>query len=131
MRRFGGDLLNSHDIEFDCRALETVLDEELGADLRRQVFLIFKESVHNIVRHSGCRSVKTELGIRAGQLSLSVTDDGKGFDSNDDTGDGHGLASMKKRAQELGGHLQVQSVRGAGTTVVLNAPLRNRYLIRW
>jgi ligand-binding sensor domain-containing protein/signal transduction histidine kinase len=131
MRRFGGDVLNSRDIEFDCRAPDAILDEELGPDLRRQVFLIFKESVHNIVRHSGCRTVKAELGIRDSRLLLSIGDDGAGFDSRDVLGDGNGLASMRKRARELRGEFHVQSVRGAGTTILLNAPLRSHYLIRW
>jgi ligand-binding sensor domain-containing protein/signal transduction histidine kinase len=132
MRRFGEDVLNSRNIEFNCHVPEAVLEMELAAGLRRQVFLVFKEGVHNIARHSHCRSAKAELTVEDGQFSLSLSDDGAGFALSDvEGGDGHGLTSMRKRADELGGKLQVQSGDGFGTTILLTAPLRSRYLIRW
>jgi len=132
MRRFGGDVLHSRNIDFDCLAPETLLAIEIGADLRRQVLLVFKESIHNIARHSGCRRAKAELALRDRQICLTISDDGVGFDLEDGAGQGgNGLASIKKRAQQIGGSVQVQSVRGRGTTVLMTIPLRRRYLFRW
>ncbi|MCU1273187.1 MAG: liaS 2 [Bryobacterales bacterium] len=130
MRRFGGDVLNSRNIEFDCRVPEAVLGMELEPDIRRQVFLIFKESVHNIARHSGCRYATAELALRGRHLLLTIADDGAGFDQNGHGGEGHGLASMRKRAAQLGAELRVTSQRGQGTTIGLTLPLRSHYLNR-
>jgi signal transduction histidine kinase len=56
---------------------------------------------------------------------LKVSDNGKGFDSAEDS-DGHGLVSMRERAKALGGDLEVISTNGDGTTVTLIAPLSPR-----
>lgn len=130
MRRFGSDLLNARNIDFECVAPEAALDTEIGADVRRQVLLVFKESVHNIARHSGCSRARGELSLRDRQLTLAVTDDGTGFDAGRDAA-GNGLPSMKRRAAQIGGSLQVTSGSGQGTTVLLTVPLRRHYPFRW
>ena len=132
MRRFGSDLLNARNIDFECLAPETLLNTEIGADVRRQVLLVFKESVHNIARHSGCTRARAELTLRERQLGLAVHDDGTGFNTGAcDAAAGNGLLSMKKRAAQIGGALQVTSGRGQGTTILLTVPLRRRYPFRW
>src|SRR5262249_38491712 len=54
MRRFCSDTLTAHQIRFNFVAPSTEPDLKLGADLRREVFLIFKESVNNLARHAAC-----------------------------------------------------------------------------
>lgn len=131
MRRFGGDLLNSRNIDFACVASQDLLDTEIGADVRRQVLLVFKESVHNIARHSGCTRTRAELTLRDRQLCLAVTDDGTGFDAGQNGTAGNGLPSMQKRAEQIGGSLRVNSARGQGTTILLTVPLRRHYPFGW
>ena len=101
---------------------------KLGADVRRQVFLIFKESVNNIVRHSGCKQADIEFRVEHGWLTLKVSDDGKGFDSEEES-DGHGLVSMRERAKALGGDLEVISNNGDGTTVRLRVSVNRRSVL--
>jgi signal transduction histidine kinase len=98
---------------------------KLGADLRREVFLIFKESINNIVRHSQCTAANVELKIERGWLVLQMNDNGKGLDLTR-TSAGNGLASMQQRAQKLGGSLNVSSSNGQGTSVTLRIPLDHR-----
>ena len=131
MRRFGSDLLNARNIDFECLAPDALLDTEIGADLRRQVLLVFKESIHNIARHSGCTRARAELTLRDRQLCLVVSDDGKGLDGGPGDGGGNGLPSMNRRAAQIGGSLQVASGPGQGTAILLTVPLRRRYLFRW
>ncbi|HLK63712.1 MAG TPA: ATP-binding protein, partial [Bryobacteraceae bacterium] len=85
--------------------------------------LIFKECVHNMVRHAGCRKVRIEMLMRGGSLVLRMSDDGKGF-AQEGNGDGHGLVSMKRRSVEAGGDLEISSEPGCGTSVVLRVPLK-------
>ena len=94
----------------------------LGANLRREIYLIFKESVNNIVKHSNCAKVEINLSLENSEIRLNLHDDGAGFDTNEVT-DGHGLASMKARADGLGGKLKIVSDGANGTNITLSAPL--------
>ena len=121
MRRFCSDVFTARQIAFEFDAPEAARDIELGADVRRQVFLIFKESVHNIVRHSGCTRAAVTFSASRDHISLRITDNGTGFATARQE-EGHGLSSMRKRTQELGGTLHVVSTAAEGTTVVLQVP---------
>jgi signal transduction histidine kinase/ligand-binding sensor domain-containing protein len=124
MRRFASDLFTSHDIDFSFHARETERPMRLDADVRRQVFLIFKESAHNIVRHSKCSSVEVDLRMENHAITLMLKDDGRGFDTAQPS-HGHGLSSMKRRAKTLRATLEISS-RPDGTTVSLKVPLDRR-----
>lgn len=133
MRRFASDILSARDIGFRFRAPDAEQDIRLGADLRREVYLIFKETVNNLVKHSECTEADLELRIVNGWLVLRVSDDGRGFDPNQpltaSNGNGaslggHGLLSMRRRAVALGGTFEVKSEPGRGTTSTLKVPTR-------
>jgi ligand-binding sensor domain-containing protein/signal transduction histidine kinase len=128
MRRFASDVLSPRDIRlrFDSGAAEQ--DLQMGADPRRQIFLIFKEAVHNVLKHSGATEVSVDFRVEHGWLSLRVADNGRGFDSARDHAtvhDGHGLRSMRERAREIGGEAGIHSGPG-GTTITLRVPVGRR-----
>ena len=123
MRRFASDVLAQRDIEFSFNAREPVHDKRLASDKRREVFLVFKECVNNVARHSGCTEAEIDFNIDEGMLDLRVRDNGRGFDPLSD-GDVNGLASMRKRAIKMGGTFDVISERGGGTVIRLRAPLQ-------
>lgn len=121
MHRFAADVFTVRNIEFTYAA--TPADNiALGANLRREVFLIFKESVNNIVKHAASARVEIELIIENSEIYLSLHDDGVGFQTGK-MSDGHGLVSMKQRARGLGGKLEIISGRTSGTTIRLTVPL--------
>lgn len=122
MRRFASDLLASSGIQVEFHAPGEGQDPEIGADMRRQIFLIFKESLHNTARHSGCTAVEIDFKLEKGWLALTVHDNGKGFDTTQRS-HGHGLSSIEKRAKELRGQVVVNSAPGRGTTIRVEAPL--------
>lgn len=121
MRRLAADRLAASDIELRFEA-EHHEDLPIGADARRQVFLVFKEGLNNALRHSGCRTVTVELRSAEGHLALQVRDDGRGFDPRD-VRHGHGVDSMRRRAESLGGRFDLVSREGGGTTLTLRVPL--------
>jgi len=121
MRRFAADVFTARNIDFTYTA-PTTDNIALGANLRREVFLIFKESINNIVKHSSCRRVEIELKIENSELYLRLYDDGRGFET-DATTDGHGLVSMKQRAAGLNGILEIVSGKASGTITTLVVPL--------
>ncbi len=122
MRRFATDLLGGQNIGLQFRS--SVSDDELriGANIRRQVYLIFKEAVNNIARHSGASRVEVELDRVENSLVLRLSDNGKGFDPAAENG-GHGLANMRKRAAALGGKVEFQSELSRGASVRMTVPL--------
>jgi ligand-binding sensor domain-containing protein/signal transduction histidine kinase len=124
MRRFATDLLTARGIDFRFDADERDGALPIGADKRRHVFLIFKESLNNIVRHAECRHVAIDFRVNHDGLVLRVADDGLGLAHAPigNTPDGHGLDSMHARARELGGTLTVTTEAAGGTTLTLRTP---------
>jgi signal transduction histidine kinase len=98
----------------------------LPMPLRRELLLILKEALHNAHRHAEAGRVDVRLGRDGADLVLAVEDDGVGFDPGAVAG-GHGLRSLRTRAERIGGALTVDSTPGRGTRVRLAVPLpRNR-----
>jgi signal transduction histidine kinase len=122
MRRFASDTLAARGIALEFRTLGLERDLRASADLRRQVFLIFKEGIVNIARHSEAQRVEATLELSDGALKLSLQDDGRGFDP-EQLRDGNGLRNMPERSRKIGGTLSVASQPGRGTTLVLTVPL--------
>ncbi|HEX6249957.1 MAG TPA: ATP-binding protein, partial [Gemmatimonadaceae bacterium] len=85
---------------------------------RRDLFLIYKEMLHNIARHAGASSVEIQLVAHRDRIELTISDDGRGFDGTAVRG-GTGLRSMQERAARLGGRLDFTSGNGGGTTARL------------
>jgi signal transduction histidine kinase len=88
------------------------------------LFRIFQESLTNVARHSAATKVTATLDIIDGYICLSISDNGKGFDTIT-RGERKtlGLLGMKERALMIGGNLNIQSEPGKGTTVIITVPL--------
>jgi ligand-binding sensor domain-containing protein/two-component sensor histidine kinase len=122
MRRFAGDMLAARGVDLGFDTNPPNDDFEMGADLRRELFLIFKEAVNNAARHANCTRVDICFNATEEWIGLQVTDDGKGFDCMLPS-EGNGIGSMLQRSQRLGGTLDIQSRPCGGTTVELRAPV--------
>ncbi|HEU0176458.1 MAG TPA: two-component regulator propeller domain-containing protein [Blastocatellia bacterium] len=131
MRGFASEVFSSRNIEFRFHTLGLEQDLKLGPDLRRDVYLIFKEAVNNVVRHAACARAEIELRLEGNHLTLRVRDDGRGFDP-ERVCEGNGLESMTRRAKAMGGALETLSQPGRGTIITLRvpAPRRSRILAR-
>jgi signal transduction histidine kinase/ligand-binding sensor domain-containing protein len=135
MRRFASDVFTAKGIRFEFRAPATESKVPIGANIRREVFAIFKEAVNNVVRHSGAERAGIKLEIDDEKLTIEISDGGKGFDAETlmhmsqppDTSGGNGLINMGRRASELGGHCEIISQPGQGTVVKLDVPLAGPY----
>jgi ligand-binding sensor domain-containing protein/signal transduction histidine kinase len=123
MRRFASDVFSARNIAFHFEAPIDDRDIRLGTETRREVLLIFKEAVNNIARHSECAQADIVFKGQGGWLELKLRDNGQGFDTSQSF-EGQGLLSMVRRAERLGGTLEVISGKGEGTAVRLKTPLR-------
>jgi signal transduction histidine kinase len=122
MRRFASDIFTARAIAFAFRAPQDDRSVPVTADVRRHIFLVFKEAVNNIVRHSGATQADVDIRVDGNWMTLTVCDNGRGFDPAR-RGEGHGLVSMHDRARMMGGRLEVTAQRGGGTMLRLTAPL--------
>jgi len=132
-RRFAGDVhqgLAQLVREFQANTMVPVsIDvpvrlESLSLSLGRAIFLTTQEALANIARHARAETVDVSLHCAADHITLTVRDDGRGFDtSNESHRVGHGLANMQARAEGLRGTFDVESAPGQGTTVILDLPL--------
>ncbi|MEK7720476.1 MAG: FG-GAP-like repeat-containing protein [Bacteroidota bacterium] len=91
-------------------------------ELKNDTFLILKEATHNIIRHSRAKSVSFIADVKGSTCSISLMDDGLGFDENNlqkDVSHGNGLINIRRRAEESKIDLSVFSQTGKGTIIHL------------
>jgi len=121
MRRYAIEVLDARNIVLHFKGPSEHADRTLDPGLRREVFLIFKESLTNAVRHSGCSTVWVDLSIEHDAIAFLLRDDGKGFDPSISR-QGSGLRNIQQRARHAGGTLDVASQPGGGASVVFIGP---------
>ena len=109
-------------VELVLEMPEQCPDHKVPLTFKRHLMMFFKEAVHNCARHSGATSVLFRVSVCNNCLSIRLEDNGCGFDPDEER-DGWGVDSMGKRAEELGGKMELQTEPGKGTTVELTVPL--------
>ena len=128
MREFALDLLAGQHVDFQLRSPPGGQGApQLSLQARRHLFLMFKECIHNVARHSGCTAVKAELKVAEGEILLTVADNGRGLQPAEPprgSSGGNGIPGMRQRAEILGGSIQFVSQPGEGCTVSMRLPLR-------
>jgi signal transduction histidine kinase/sugar lactone lactonase YvrE len=120
MRRFAVDLFADGDVSLRLELPEDADDARLDPDVRRQIYLVFKEALRNVARHAEATHVDASLRREAATLVLTVRDDGKGMDGAPGKGTGFGLQNMRRRAEAVGGKLAVNPGPRGGTEIVLH-----------
>jgi signal transduction histidine kinase len=101
-------------------------DQRLPQPVEVQLYRIAQEMLTNISKHAGARQAELNLQLIDGNVSLSVRDDGRGFDAGRTLRDntrGLGLLTMKERAELLGGSFQLNSAPGQGTSIGITVPV--------
>ncbi len=94
--------------------------EPLPADIDLSAFRIIQEAVTNVVRHAGTGQCRVSIDQREGQLSIEVTDSGRGGST---AGSGHGITGMRERAALLGGDFSAGPRPGGGFRVAARLPV--------
>jgi ligand-binding sensor domain-containing protein len=123
MRRFAEDAMADGELVFDASHLPA--DLPLPLELRRPLYLVFKEAVNNVARHSQASRMVVRIAARASSIELSIEDNGEGFDPAAHQ-HGEGLASIRRRVRELSGTVAWDTAPGRGTRFQANLPLRPR-----
>lgn len=100
-----------------------IKDDEFGSALYR----VIQESITNIVKHADANSVTIDITSHQNKgniISLTITDNGRGFDSKGST-NGHGLRNIRERIESLGGNVDISSEKGLGTKIYALIPIRS------
>ncbi|HMK39554.1 MAG TPA: triple tyrosine motif-containing protein, partial [Bacteroidota bacterium] len=120
IREYATAMFEARGIRFSL-SIPPGLDEmTMSLEDRRQLYLIIKEAVSNIVRHSSCSYARVAIAVHRKDLRVTIQDDGRGFDSNM-YHPGNGITNMRERASAMGGHLMIESGAGGGTTIELRS----------
>jgi len=94
--------------------------------IEKNLLRIFQEAMANAIKHAAARNIDIKLRYESDSLSLSIQDDGSGFDTDNiiPLGVGHyGLTGMRERAERIGGRLTLKSRLGQGTELLVEVPI--------
>ncbi len=117
LRDYYADLLSASGIVLKLENLELLKNMRLPMEHRQQLYLLFKEAIHNSLKHSRCRTITLKALVKRKRLVMILDDDGTGFDSLIRNPKGNGLNNMEKRAESIGGSLFVTSYAEKGTRI--------------
>jgi PAS domain S-box-containing protein len=91
----------------------------LGSDVRHNLFMVVKESLNNVIKHSEASEVSLQMGIADTEISITISDNGRGFETDKLKPFSNGLSNMRNRMEKVGGKIKLKSQPGHGTTVAL------------
>ncbi len=119
MQRYASELFEARNITYSI-TLPDMLPAELTLDMatRQHVYLIFKEAVNNLAKYSMATKADIRLSVNKTEFSIYIADNGQGFDVNA-AYTGNGIFNMKKRARDIGAHLEIDSAPEKGTNILL------------
>ena len=92
----------------------------LSAEFRRNIFLVVKESLNNVVKHSCASEINLKLFYDEPDLSISIKDNGKGFAADKISKFGNGLNNMAKRIEDIGGKFNLAASPGEGALIEID-----------
>ena len=131
MMTFAAMILAPRNILYDFIADEELKKLQFTSEQRKNIFLIFKEALYNIVKYADCKMVNIALCVSDDNFMMTIKDDGKGFDVVQTTAQiiaadkylgGNGIKNMNARAEDMHAKLCINSKINEGTTVQLALP---------
>jgi PAS domain S-box-containing protein len=121
---FCRELSVAHPLEIDFGAEN--LPRDLPDDISLCLYRVTQESLQNVIKHSGAASARVRVKLENGEVRLSVSDNGNGFDpSAKKAKQALGLISIDERVRAVKGQAKVSSAVGAGTKIEVHVPVRN------
>jgi signal transduction histidine kinase len=112
------ELLEAQGISYQFTVDPEIEGLKIGMILRKELYLIFKEAVCNASKYSGCSMVLISFTRQKEVCTLTIHDDGKGFDMGA-VAHGNGIYNMKERAKKMNAEFSIESAKGLGTLITL------------
>lgn len=130
VQKYASVFSNETSIATDIKVFNNSTDIDSIVEIA--AFRIVQEALSNIRKHSNAKNVLVKIEANRTKLYVVIHDDGIGFNTeevyggDDSLSGGFGLIGMKERAELLGGSLQITSVKGKGTKVIVNIPINRK-----
>ncbi len=100
------------------------LNQPLSSRIKIHLYRIIQESIQNAIKHANATEIDVQLLSSNEQISLLISDNGKGFQFNHETlMQGNGISNMKDRTALLGGTIHIHSTPGKGTEIIVKIPI--------
>jgi len=128
MQEIGTGLLDNHGLVLHFQVERGVVQLTPSMSQRKELLMIFKEALTNIVKHAQAQQVWVTITHQDRNIYLSIRDDGQGFDMNTPK-NGNGLRNFQKRAKNMGGKITILSEIDKGTTLSLTFPSHHRGIV--
>lgn len=119
MKRYAADMLDGKNIKHEISFPDHPENSSLSMDNRRDLYLLFKEALNNLVKYSQATEAAIRVEIENKKLRMIIADNGAGFEISE-IKPGNGLNNMKQRSQKLNAELSITSKKGNGTRIELN-----------
>jgi signal transduction histidine kinase len=120
LRNYIQDFFDGTAIDYQLQIPEQIPDLPLNGEQRRGLFLVIKEALHNVLKHSKAQMVTLAVEPTEDHINIFVRDDGKGFQQGEVSEWSNGLHNMQKRMEQLGGRFTISSKEG--TQLLLEVP---------
>jgi two-component system NarL family sensor kinase len=121
IRGYSREYLDDHQLNLLFEIPDQIPNVLITGPVKRNLFLVVKEVLHNIVKHAKASSVTIRMECSQEQFSVTVTDDGVGFSDAGNNRFGNGLKNMERRIKDLQGTIQFEN--NQGTLVRIQVPL--------
>jgi len=128
MHSYAASLLQVKNISCNFQYTAGQLQEKIPVQVKQNLYLIFKELINNVIKHSGAENAEVKMEIRDSVVHFSVKDDGKGFDRNETNAGRNGLENIRERVQNLRGKCVITAAPQIGTKVAIAIPLPTSYV---
>ncbi len=123
IRRYAKEYFSATDIDCKITMSEHFPDVAIEGDVRRDIFLVVKEALHNVLKHSGGSLVAITITTDSHFININIHDNGVGIDLSDIAIFGNGLGNMKNRIEKVNGKFAIKNQNG--TDIDFNIPIPN------
>jgi ligand-binding sensor domain-containing protein/two-component sensor histidine kinase len=123
IKRFAAQLFEAKSIEYEINISENIHSFKLPMEIRQHLYLMIKEAINNIIKHSGCTQANICIKNLHDNLLIKIHDNGKGFNASE-ISYGNGLINLKERALAIHANLAVQSQEITGTEIRIELKIK-------
>lgn len=123
LREYAGQFFEETSIRCQLFINPPAFRGQVDFKLRRHLFLVVKEALHNILKHSRASTAEVRITAEPGAITISIADNGIGLNARGPAASGNGLSNMRQRIHECNGTFDIQSPDNLGTSLLIRVPL--------
>ncbi|MBK7244326.1 MAG: tetratricopeptide repeat protein [Saprospiraceae bacterium] len=117
IRNYVTKFLEDTDLQYTIDFPDDLLKTSINPELRRNLFLVLKEALNNIIKYAKAKNITISLQLENQSYKLLVADDGIGIEQGIINGGGNGLINMRKRMAAIHGKVNIESIIQQGTRI--------------